>query len=39
MKAPRINKAKAAVMQPKYRTRVVRDRTKYTRKAKHKVRV
>ena len=27
--------AKAAVMRPHYRPRVVRDRTKYTRKPKH----
>ncbi len=29
-------KAKRLVMQPKYRMRVVRDRTKYSRKTKHK---
>jgi stalled ribosome alternative rescue factor ArfA len=32
----RINKAKRLVCQPQFRQRVVRDRSKYTRKNKHK---
>jgi len=32
----RINKAKRLVLQPQFRTRTVRDRTKYKRKSKHK---
>ena len=31
-----MNKAKSAVMQPKYRIRIVRNRKKYTRKGKNK---
>lgn len=32
----RTNKAKSLVMQPLFRQRVVKDKTKYSRKAKHK---
>ncbi len=32
----RINKAKRLVLQAQFRTRTVRDRTKYRRKSKHK---
>ena len=32
----RVNKAKKLVMQTQFRTRVVRDRSKYTRNTKHK---
>lgn len=32
----RINKAKRLVMQQQFRSRVVRDRTKYSRKSKHR---
>ena len=32
----RINKAKRLVMQRQFRTRTVRDRTRYNRKSKHK---
>lgn len=38
MSKPRISQpsAKAAVMRPAFRPRVVRDRTKYSRKDKHR---
>jgi hypothetical protein len=41
MSKPRVStkSAKAAVLRPEYRSRVVRDRTKYRRKDKHSQRL
>lgn len=36
MKPQKTNRAKRLVMQPVYRQRIVRDKTKYLRNAKHK---